>query len=79
MKPWIIALAVLIGAFRPVLLFKEFNPHVVNAYTAFAHIFIGMVLGFWLIWRAQRPTWVPVIFWTLCAIEVVCALIKVLR
>lgn len=35
-------------AFRPFLLFVEFNPHIKSSYEAFAHILIGGFVGVWL-------------------------------
>ena len=49
MKPLIIALAVLIAAFRPVLIFRDFNPHIESGYEALAHLFVGGLVGAWWI------------------------------
>lgn len=48
MKLAVILLAILIGAFRPVLLFYEFNPHIESGYEAAAHLFTGGLVGCWL-------------------------------
>ena len=80
-KTLIIVAAVLIGLFRPVLIFVEFNPHIEAAYEAASHILVGLLLGLWLYSRdvqtwagalELRP-WVMPVFWILTAIEVVCA------
>jgi hypothetical protein len=80
-KDAILVAAVLIGLFRPVLLFVDFNTHVEAAYEAVAHILVGLLLGLWLYsrdvqtWAAAlelRP-WVMPTFWTLAAVEVICA------
>jgi hypothetical protein len=83
MKLWFIIAAILIGLFRPVLLFREFNPHIESGYEAIAHIFVGILLGIWLIDRKYNglispwKSWAVPIFWTLNAIEVTCAAIAI--
>lgn len=54
MKPAIILAAVLIGAFRPVLLFRDFNSHVEVGYQAVAHILVGMLLGAWYVLKESQ-------------------------
>lgn len=86
MKPLILSLAIAIGLFRPVLLFVEFNPHIEAGYEAFAHIFVGVLLGIWLIYRDVEQDlgvngglqpWVMRTFWALAVIEVICAAVGV--
>lgn len=48
MKAFFIVLSVLVGLFRPVLLFKEFNHHIESSYQAIAHILVGVLLCLWL-------------------------------
>ncbi len=48
MKPLIVIIALAIAAFRTVLLFRDFNPHVERGYEAFAHLFEGGLVGVWL-------------------------------
>ena len=58
MKPLIILAAILVGAFRPVLLFREFNPHVESGYQAIAHILVGLLLGAWYATKlGQQEVW----------------------
>lgn len=58
MKPLIILAAILVGLFRPVLLFREFNPHVESGYQAVSHILVGLLLGAWYATRsAQQEVW----------------------
>jgi hypothetical protein len=48
MKPAIF-IAVLVAAFRPLMLFVEFNPHVIDGYKDFAHLFVGGLIGVWFL------------------------------
>lgn len=48
MKPTII-IAVLIGAFRPLMLFVEFNSRLIDGYKDFAHLFVGGLIGVWFL------------------------------
>lgn len=86
MRVFLIILSVLVGAFRPVLLFKEFNPHIQSSYEAVAHILVGALLCAWLtstdlgyevLAREYKLTYQDskVILFTLTAIEVICALV----
>ena len=55
MKPTLF-IAVLIGAFRPVMLFVEFNPHLIDGYKDFSHLFVGGLIGVWL-YTGGRVLW----------------------
>ena len=48
MKVFLLTLSALVGLFRPVLLFKEFNQHIELSYQAIAHILVGVLLCLWL-------------------------------
>lgn len=79
MKTALIGVAVLIGAFRPVLLFVELNSHVQSAYEAAAHMLVGVLFGVWLLRKCEgekQEPWVMQTFWAITAIEVICAGIK---
>ena len=68
MKFAIIALAIVLGVIRPFL-----SPHPVSlqgSYEAFAHLFVGGVVGAWLVTRAR---WLLVIGIGLTVVEVASA------
>ncbi len=48
MRVLLISLSALVGLFRPVLLFTEFNHHIESSYQAIAHILVGVLLCLWL-------------------------------
>jgi hypothetical protein len=48
MKPYILALAVAVALFRPVLLFVDFNEHIDRTYQAIAHGLVLGLVGYWL-------------------------------
>ncbi len=74
MKTTLTIAAVAFGLFRPVLLFVDFNPHIEAWYEAFAHLFVGGLLG---LWWCNRQSWLIRTFWILTAVEVVCAAIGI--
>ena len=67
--------AVLIGLFRPVLLFVEFNHHIELSYQAIAHLYMGGLAGWWM---AKEEGWAWNVFWLLVLVEVFCAAIGAL-
>jgi hypothetical protein len=67
--------AILIGVFRPFLLNIELGPHVMASYQAVAHLYVG---GAFVAWKLLKSSFYKTIFWALCAVEVLCAAIKVL-
>ena len=75
MKLALIIAAVLFGLARPAFLFVEFNHHIDASYQAFAHILVGVIAAAW--WFT-RERWMAVTFWSLTAVEVVCATIGAL-
>lgn len=89
MKPYVIALAIAIGAFRPVLIFVDFNPHIEASYQAMAHLLVGGLLGAHLGYRKHERfgeplwsvdyDWLIVTFWALTAVEVICAGITIFQ
>ena len=62
MKPTII-IAVLIAAFRPVMLFVEFNPHLIDGYKDFSHLFVGGLIGVWFLQGGKVLWLVPVLLY----------------
>jgi hypothetical protein len=53
MKPYVLLAAVVIGLFRPVLLFVEFGSHVEASYQAAAHLLVGGLIGVWAVTRLR--------------------------
>lgn len=55
MKPAVYIACLLVGAFRPVLLFVDFNPHVDMSYQAAAHFLVATLLC--VAYRNVWPGW----------------------
>ncbi len=81
MNPFLTLLSVLVGLFRPVLLFTEFNSHIESSYQAVAHILVGVLLTAWLTGTrlgSLKPDESKSMLFKLTAIEVVCAAVAFL-
>lgn len=95
MKPTIF-IAILIGAFRPLMLFVDFSdlsPGLVDAYKDFAHLFVGGLIGVWLLQGGKVLWLVPMLLygfldrsasWQICTasalsiVEILCATLTAL-
>ena len=93
MKPTIF-IAAIVAAIRPLMLFVDFNEHLVDGYKDFAHLFVGGLIGVWLM-QGGRILWlIPMLLWgfadrsaswqirtasALSIIEIVCATITEFR
>jgi hypothetical protein len=66
-----IALAVMIGFLRPWFLYHRPSDRIFAAYTAFAHIFVGVLLAAWYYTRDDVTMMLLVV---LTFVEVVCFL-----
>jgi hypothetical protein len=94
-KPAVIIACLLVAAFRPVLLFVDFNSHVEVGYQAVAHMLVGglLAVGYTLRWLGKRTlssneanaiiddisNWTMTAGWSLTAVEVICAGITIAR
>lgn len=93
MKPTIF-IAVIVAAIRPLMLFVDFNPHLIDAYKDFAHLFVGGLIGVWFMQGGKISWLVPILLYgfadrsaswqirtasALSIVEIVCATITALR
>lgn len=93
MKPTIF-IAVIVAAIRPLMLFIDFNEHLVDGYKDFAHLFVGGLIGVWLMQGGKVLWLIPILLYgfvdgsaswqirtasALSIVEIVCALIAAMR
>lgn len=67
----VLAVAVILGAARPLLIGHE-PGHLMNGFTAFAHLYVGGLVGAWLAARRSLYLWLAGV---LSVVEVVSAAI----
>lgn len=60
MKPYILTLACLVAAARPIFMFVDFNSHVDATYQAVAHGLVLGLVGYWLGAYNLRGVWFTV-------------------
>jgi hypothetical protein len=58
-----ILIAVLLAVFRPMMLFVDFNPHLVDIYKDFAHLFVGGLIGVWFVQGGKILWLVPMLLY----------------
>jgi len=60
LKPTIF-IAVIVAAIRPLMPFVDFKEHLVDRYEDFAHLFVGGLIGVWLM-QGDKILWlIPIL------------------
>jgi hypothetical protein len=93
LKPSIF-IAVIVAAIRPLMLFVDVNSHLIDGYKDFAHLFVGGLIGVWLVQGGKISWLIPTLLYriadrsaswqirtasALSIVEIVCATITALR
>jgi hypothetical protein len=74
MKTLVIAAAVLVAVFRPFM--PLHSASLPGSYEAMAHIFVGGLIGAWLV---NRQRWLLFTALAISAVEVICAVCSAIR
>lgn len=85
--------AAILAAFRPLMVFVDFDPHLIDTYKDFAHLFVGGLIGAWLMQGGKVLWLIPTLLYAfldhsaswqiriasaLSIVEIVCATLTLL-